>query len=304
MTHDNFTILLKSNGATSQVQPRSSNMIKLKNGNEVHNPKGVVGIIAEKTRDLSKSIIINGHNVSAKMKTTEFWVQTSGGQTKFSPVEGTISIIEKVPVTVGYTKFQDQSEDRERARDATFPIRTERSGGQADYSTGEQANKNYNSVDDAISKINAYINQYGNTMYPEELAETYILLGEFYLSIPHYDNAMICFDNAAEIYTEIDPTGLNAMEAELYLAEAEIYANEPDAKNVVRDLIDELLGDLEYYYDEYVYAGEIGEYNIQTDYCYDLVDTMDLLGWAYDLIDNEPEADKYYQAAANYPCQD
>jgi len=303
MTHENYTILLRANGSTSQVQPNSSNRIKLKNGNEVHDPKGVVGIIADKARDLNKSIIINGHNVSAKMKTTEFWVQTSGGQTKFTPVEGTISIIEKVPVTVGNNKFQNVTENRERPRNSTFPIRTERSGGEAAYSTGGQANKNYNSVNDAISRINAYLKQYGNTMYAEELAETYILLGEFYLNTLQYENAMICFDNSAEIYTDIDPTGLNAMEAELYLAEAEIYSNEPGAEDGVESLIDELIENLNYYYEEYVYAGEIGENDIQTDYCYDLVDTMDLLGWAYDLIDNEAEADKYYAAAEKYPCQ-
>ena len=305
MTHDNYTVLLKANGTVSQVSPRSSNMIKIDSkGNEVHNPKGVVGIVAEKTRDISKSIIINGHNVSAKMKTTEFWVDTSGDQTKFSPVEGTILIIEKVPVTVGHTKFQDKTENRERARNTTFPVRTERSGGEAAYSTGQQASKNYNSVNDAIVNLNAYINQNKNYMYPEELAETYILLGEFYLNTQHYENAMICFDNSAEIYTYIDPTGLNALEAELYLAEAQIYSNDPDGYTAVEETIEELIGDLEYYYNEYVYMGQIGAYEIQTDYCYEVVDTMDLLGWAYDLIDNEAEADKYYQALESYPCQD
>lgn len=302
-THDNYTILLRANGSTSQVQPNSSNRIKLNNGNEVHDPKGVVGIIADQARDLNKSIIINGHNVSAKMKTTEFWVQTNGGQTKFTPVEGTISIIEKVAVTVGNSKFTNTTENRERSRNATFPVRTERSGGDAAYSTGVQANKNYNSVNDAITTINAYINQYRNAMYPEELAEAYILLGEFYLNIQHYENAMICFNYSAELYTDIDPTGLNAMEAELYLAEAEIYSNQPNAKAGINSLIDELIDDLNYYYEEYVSAGESGENNIQAGYCYNLVDTMDLLGWAYDLIDNEPEADKYYAAAEKYPCQ-
>ena len=304
MTHENYTILLKANGSISQVQPNSSNRIKLTNGNEAHSPKGVVRIVAEKSRDLTKSIIINGKNVSAKMKTTEFWVDTRGEQTKFSPVEGTISIVEKVPVTVGFNKFQDQTEDRERARNATYPVRTERSGGQAAYTTGTQSAKNYNSVDDAIFKINEYLKQNSSYMYPEELAETYILLGEFYLNKDQYQNAITCFDYSAEIYTVIDPTGLNALEAELFLAEAQIYSGDPDGIVAVKETIEELLENLGYYYEEYVYAGEVEEYDIQRDYCYELVDALDLVGWAYDLINNEPEADKYYQAAANYPCQD
>lgn len=303
MTHDNYSILLRANGSTTQVQPNSSNRIKVQNGNEVHSPKGVVGIIADKSRDLNKSIIVDGINASAKMKTTEFWVDTRGGQTRFEPVEGTISIIEKVPVTIGFKKFEDKTEDRERARNATYPIRTERSGGQAAYSTGQKGSINYNSPYDAITKINAYINQNKNYMFPEELAETYILLGEFYLNTRQYENAMICFDYSAEVYTYTDPTGLNALEAELFLAEAQIYSNDPDGYVAAKDTIEELLDQLDYYYEEYVYAGQIGEVDIQTDYCYELVDTFDLLGWAYDLLNNEVEADKYYQAAAKYPCQ-
>jgi len=303
-THDNYTILVRSNGVTSQIQPNSSNMIKSTNGNEVHNPKGVVGIIADKSRDLSKSIIINGHNVSAKMKTTQFWVDSRGAQTKFSPVEGTITILEEVSVNIGNKKFEDKTENRERARDATFPVRTERSGGEPDYTTGQQQSKNYNTVYDAISTINTYIQQYGSNMYPLELADTYILLGEFYLNTGQYNNAISCFDYSAEIYTDVDPTGLDALEAELYLAEAQIYSNDPDGYDAVTETIDELLGDLQYYYEEYIYAGQIEEYDIQTDYCYQVVDTMDLLGWAYDLLDNEDEADKYYEAAEAYPCQD
>jgi tetratricopeptide (TPR) repeat protein len=141
-------------------------------------------------------------------------------------------------------------------------------------------------------------------MDPEELAETYILLGEFFLSEEDYENAMTSFNNAANIYTDIDPLGVNAMEAELYLAEAEIYSNEPNAVSGVLGLIDELLDNLEYNLEEYNYAGEIGEYDIQNDYCYELVNTNDLLGWAYDLIDNEAAADEYYRYAESYPCQD
>lgn len=303
MTHDNYTILLRANGSTTQVSPNSSNRIKVKDGNEVHSPKGIVGVVADKARDIRKSIIIEGNNVSAKMKTTEFWVDTRGGQTKFSPVEGTITILEKVPVTVGNQVFKDQTEDRERARDATYPLRTERSGGDAAYLTGQQSAKNYDSVNDAIYNINNYINQNSDYMYPEELADTYILLGELYLNNKDYRNAKICFNNSAEIYTYIDPTGLYALEAELYLAEAQIYSNDADGYTAVKTTIDELIDQYYYYYEEYVYAGEIQEYDIQTSYCYDLVDTLDLLGWAYDLINNETEADRYYNAAANYPCQ-
>jgi tetratricopeptide (TPR) repeat protein len=305
MTHDNYTVFIKANGSISKVSPNSSTMIKMDNkGNESHTPKGVVGIVAEKTRDLSKSIIINGRNVSAKMKTTEFWVDTRGEQTKFSPVEGTISIIEKVPVTIGGNVFKDESENREHARSSTYPVRTERSAGQEPYSTGQQASKNYDSVTEAINQIADYVNNFGNTMDSEELAETYVLLGEFYLNTMNYDNAKIAFDNAANIYTDIDPLGMNAMEAELYLSEAEIFSNDPNAVSGVKKLIQELLENLNYNLEEYNYAGQIGAYDIQNDYCYELVNTNDLLGWAYDLIDDEVAADEYYGYAESYPCQD
>lgn len=239
---------------------------------------------------------------------TEFYVEAFGKskKAKFTTEEGTIAIIQEVPITINEAAKNEKTRgNRGEGRELTTTKKIYSSAGE-EYIAGNVQPVSYRTYEEALRAFEQEINQkegQGN-FYMEEMADDFTLLGELYLDNGQYDQAIEPLRKAAYYNTEANPEDLMVLESYLYLAEALTYSsNEEDFNegvNFAQEVIRTLTEVVREYTEEYNYALELEDYDYAWDLCYELVDINEYLGWSYDLLDQFEQADQYYDASDAY----
>ncbi len=231
---------------------------------------------------------------------------------KFTTEEGTIAIIEEIPVTIDEkAKNQMGRSDKADERHLTTSKKTLNTVGDQyytenlkpiEYATYEEA---LAAFDDETYAKNEQVNlEYPDYPLIEELADDFTLLGGLYLENGQPDMAIDPLHIGLQ-YTEMtDPVGILTLESYLYLAEALIQSqdenNRNEGINYANTIVQTLNELLEEYLTEFDYAAANNDDDLAWEIAQELIDICEYLGWSHDLLGQTGAADEYYNLVDQY----
>lgn len=307
-THENTSISIMYKGQTQVMYPNSTLKVVIEsNGIKAQTLKGTVNHVLKDVKQKVGFYKAGNGYTWAHAEGTQFIVQANGQSknVKIQTSEGRVTIVDQVPVIINQsatTKIGGKA-----GAELNTTVRTTNSAGQQAYVTNQGAKKiqyqTYGEAIEAFEQETLYKEQIGNA-YVEELAENYSLIGELYMEIGEFDKAIEPLGKAFNYLSELDDEDLYIIDIYLYYCEA--LLNSTDTHNrqygdqLTNKIISILKSELDDYLMDYNYAYEDGDEEWAWDLCYDLVDINEYLGWAYELLDNYPEATEYYNLAATY----
>ncbi|QAA82538.1 hypothetical protein EI546_12775 [Aequorivita sp. H23M31] len=314
-TPEGTSIALLCKGQMQVMRPNSTLKLSfIKNGIKAETLTGVVQhVLKDIKNNLSFYKAGNGY-AWAHAEGTIFEVQAfeKSKKAKFTTQEGTISIIEEVPVTIAEKpKKEINRSEKAGERQLTTSKKTLNSAGDV-YITNEVPAIGYETFKDALNSLDDGIYSrdnnvdLGNPDYAliEELAGNFSLLGGLYLENDQPDMAIDPLRKATDYYELTDPEGFLTLESYLYLAEALILSkdenNKTEGKMSAKEIVRTLEKILYENVDDLGYAVKNGDHDLVWDIKDDLVTICDYLGWAYDLLDETGTANEYYQFAEEY----
>lgn len=221
--------------------------------------------------------------------------------------EGRVVITDEVPVRINQ-QAMTQGGGRD-GRELKTVVRTVNTAGQQYVTKSQSQPKVFRTYAEAIAAFEAETNrlEYSGGAYYEELADKFALIGELYLDVGEYDRAQEPLAKAFEYVQALDPEDPYVIDIMLYLAEASIYGTDREVQNMGVDLIRNFISigqeALNENIADFKYANNIGDSDWAWDLCYDLSDLYEYMGWAYDLLNQEEQANYYYKWADYYDNQ-
>ncbi len=314
-TSGGTSIAILCKGQTQIMKPNST--LKLSFVNNGIKAETLTGSVQHVLKDVKSKLSFykagNGYTwAHAEGTVFEVEAYNKSKKAKFSTQEGTIAIIEDIPVTIDEkAKNQIDRSGKAEERHLTSPRKTLNSAGQEyitnnlqpiEYATYEEA---LAAFDDETYGRNEAVNlQYPNWTLIEELAGDFTLLGGLYLENGQPDMAIDPLRIALEYNEMTDPEGILMLESYLYLAEALIQSEDEVNRNegvmyateIVKALNEVLEEDIE----ELDYAVENGDEDLAWEISYELVDICEYLGWSHDLLGQTEAADIYYDLVDQY----
>jgi len=308
-TPANTAISILYKGQTQIISPNSSLKVSIVNNGVI--AQTLTGKVQHVLKDVKQKLGFykagNGYTW-AHAEGTDFFVEAydKSKKAKFITLEGTIAILEEVPVSITQTATNLETHNgKTKERELTTTKRIYASAGQ-DYVTEELEPITYATYEEALYAFDDEINQLeaqGNA-YPEELADLFTLLGELYLDNGQFDEAIVPLAKSVEYNNQVDPEAIETLEAVLYFCEALINATSDEAHvqgvNLVQEIIGIFTEELKVYLSEYKYAYDIQDYDLAWELCNDLVDLNEYLGWSHDLLENYDQAEYYYKWSDYY----
>ncbi|MCA0132130.1 tetratricopeptide repeat protein [Winogradskyella alexanderae] len=308
-THANTSISVFYKGQTQIMHPNST--LKVIVDNSGIKAQTLKGTVQHALNDVKNKVGFyragNGYTW-AHAEGTQFTVEAAGNKSKavrISTSEGRVIITDEVPVSINQAAVT-QGGGREGHRDLKAVVRTSHTAGQQ-YTTGSNAQPiRYATYEEAIMAFEREVIKLEATgmAYYEELADSYTLIGELYLDLGWFDNAISPLNKAVEYTNLADPDDILILDSILYLAEA--YLNSSDninrntGYNITTELINGLIPELNSYIEQYNYANQMQDEDWAWDLCYDLVDINEYLGWSYMLLNNIDKANEFYVWADTY----
>ena len=270
---------------------------------EIHTINGLGGEITSTVSKLAgyNYKVNNGKGTTASARGTEFTFTDNSGsgneQANISTSEGSINIIDQVPVSIGGAA----PKVNKYGVSMTKSVSTEQSAGQQEFTSSNQP-VYYDNYDEAILALYGEVgSSYSD---PDERADDLTCLGDLYMYNEQPQQAISYYDQAVKIYMqEYGDDDIWTLEAKLALADAykqsgqsqQAYQIVDPVKNILTDFKDWDLEDLQYVRDY-----EFGE---GADLiCEDLIDVYGLLSWAYEILGNYDESNNYFNKMLN-PCQ-
>ncbi len=308
-----ISILCK--GQTQIMAPETS--LKLSFVNNGIKAETLTGSVKHVLKDVKSKLSFykagNGYTW-AHAEGTVFEVQAynKSKKAKFSTEEGTIAIIEDVPVSIAETaKNQIDRSGKADERQLTAPRKTLNTVGEEyitenirpiQYATYEEA---LDAFDDAIYAKNETLNiNNPDWVLVEELADDFTLLGGLYLENGEPDLAIDPLRIAVEYNHLTDPDGILTLESYLYLAEALIQSQEEAERSegitITNAIIEALNEALDEDIEEFDYALANQDEDLAWDIAQELIDICEYLGWSHDLLGETQAADQYYDLVDQY----
>lgn len=247
----------------------------------------------------------NGRGTTAAARGTQFtFTDMSEGNNEQAIVtteEGSINIVDKVPVTIG----GNSSVTNKRGKPLTKAKSRIQNEGDESF-TSSDAPIDY---DDYAQAISLMANEIQYIEDPDEKADNLLFLGDLYMDNNQPQNAINPFKEAMLIFEDYyGEEDLDSLEAQLSFAEALALSGYQDearselnkANEILQELVKFNIEDLNYIADlEYVDPEDDEAYDV---ICEELQEFYGLLGWVFEIAGDLPTSDKYY-AAMNNSCR-
>lgn len=312
------SIAILCQGQTQVMKPNSAlKLTFVKNGIKAETLTGnVQHVLKDVKSKLSFYKAGNGYTW-AHAEGTIFEVEAydKSKKAKFSTQEGTIAIIEDIPVSINEkAKNRIDRSGKAEERQLSTSRKTLNSAGEEyisnnvqpiEYATYEEA---LAAFDDETYGRNESVNlDNPNWTLIEELAGDFTLLGGLYLENGQPEAAIDPLRIASEYYEQTDPEGILTLESYLYLAEALIQSEDEDnsneGKTYATTIIETLNELLEEDIVEFDYAEANGDEDLAWEIADELVDICEYLGWSHDLLGETEAADLYYDLVDKYSLE-
>jgi hypothetical protein len=239
----------------------------------------------------------NGKGTTAAARGTDFtFTDLSDGKEEKATIttnEGTISIIDQVPCTINGAPVKNNR----KGGVTTKSVSSTQTAGDNAYTSSDEP-LDYATLDAAISYISNEIKR--GATDPEDLADDLMCLGTLYMDMENPGEAIKAYNQAAKIYEELyGHDDMVTIEANLYLADALAgtgnSGNKSLSGNMIEDMISLLLENLSFDLEDLDFLKEEDDEEMMELICEDILDTYELLGWAYDLAGNTEQRDEYYE---------
>ena len=314
-TSDGTSISILCKGQTQIVSPNSALKVSLVNNGIM--AETLSGNVKHVLKDVKSKLSFykagNGYTW-AHAEGTVFDVEafSKSKKAKFSTEEGTIAIIEEVPVSINEAaKNQIDRSGKADERHLTASRKTLNTVGDEyiteniqpiQYATYEEA---VNAFDDETFTKNERVNlNYPDWPLIEELADDFTLLGVLHLENGQPDMAIDPLRLAADYTSATDPEGILTLESYLYLSEALILseeeANHNEGMTMAATIVETLNEALDESIADFDYATANNYDDLTWDIAQDLIDICEYLGWSHDLLGETEAADIYYNLVDQY----
>ena len=255
----------------------------------------------------------NGRGTTSAARGTEFTFtdmsQGDNEQAYITTQEGSINIIDKVPLTIG----GQSSVTNKRGQPMTKAVSRVQNQGDAQY-TSTDTPVNYSDYREAINYIVAEVNSIED---PEERADNQLCLGDLFMELNEYANASNYFYEAYQFFNYYyGPEDTYTLEAALSLAEAYYFygyqnndaSYQNEGVNILGNVKQTLINleywnkkdlayieSLDYFDDDDVLAYEI--------ICEEQIEVFGLLGWVYEIEGETKRSNNYYSMMLNGTCR-
>lgn len=314
-TPDQTSISIFCKGQKQIMEPNSTLKLTLaNNGIKAQTLTGTVKHVLENVKgSLSFYVAGNGYTW-AHAQGTVFEVQAfeKSKKVKFSTENGTIAIIEEVPVTVNEAaKSQPKGSGKGKERELSTSQKTVNTAGQVYISENVQPIE-YATYEEALSAFDTETYSRNETVDPNnpdwalvaELADDFALLGGLYLENGQPEMAIDPLRQAVIYYEETDPEGILTLEAYLYLSEALIFSENEGNRNEGLSYVEIIKKPLQEIWEEDIeelnYASTNGDDDYAWEIAQELVEVCEYLGWSYDLLGETETAEQYYNMVDQY----
>lgn len=309
------SIAILCKGQTQVMKPNSA--LKLSFVNNGIKAETLTGSVQHLLKDVKSKLSFykagNGYTwAHAEGTVFEVEAYNKSKNAKFSTQEGTIAIIEDIPVNINEkAKNQIDRSGKAEERNLTTSRKTLNTAGE-EYVTNNFQPIEYATYEEALGAFdietyekNGAVNlDYPNWTLIEELAGDFTLLGGLYLENGRPDMAIDPLLLASKYYELTDPEGILTLESYLYLAEAMIQSenesNRSEGVTYATEMIKVLNEALEEDIVEFDYAMANGDEDLAWEISYELVDICEYLGWSHDLLGETEAADIYYNLVDEY----
>lgn len=314
-TSEGTSISIFCKGQTQIVAPNSALKVSLVNNGI--KAETLTGSVKHVLKDVKSKLSFykagNGYTW-AHAEGTVFEVEafSKSKKAKFSTEEGTIAIIEEVPISINEAaKNQIDRSGKADERHLTASRKTLNTVGDEyfteniqpiQYATYEEA---VDAFDDETYAKNELVNL-DNPDWPliEQLADDFTLLGGLYLENGQPDMAIDPLRIAADYTSATDPDGILTLESYLYLSEAMILseeeANHNEGMTMAATIVETLNEALDESIIDFDYATANNDDELAWDISQDLIDICEYLGWSHDLLGETEAADQYYNLVDQY----
>ncbi len=309
------SIAILCKGQTQVMKPNST--LKLSLVNNGIKAETLTGSVQHVLKDVKSKLSFykagNGYTwAHAEGTVFEVEAYTKSKKAKFSTQEGTIAIIEDIPVSiVEPAKNQIERSGKAEERNLTTSRKTLNNSGQ-EYITENIQPIEYATYEEALGAFDVETYARNETVKVEspnwtlieELADDFTLLGGLYLENGQPDMAIDPL-RIASAYNELtDPEGILTLESYLYLSEALIQSEDEVNRNeglaYASSIVEALNEVLEEYIEEFDYAVANGDEDLAWEISYELVNICEYLGWSHDLLGQREAADIYYNLVDQY----
>ena len=314
-TSEGTSISILCKGQKQIVAPNSALKVSLvKNGIQAETLNGSVKHVLKDVKSkLSFYKAGNGYTW-AHAEGTVFEVEafSKSKKAKFSTEEGTIAIIEEVPITIDEkAKNNIDRNGKAEERQLSTSKKTLNTAGQ-EYVTENLQPIEYATYEEALAVFDAETFAKNETVdlsdpdWPliESLADDFMLLGGLHLENGQPDAAIDPLRIAVDYNNLIDPEGIIALESYLYLSEALILSmdegNHNEGMQTASNIVDTLSQILNEDLEEFDYAVENGDNDLAWEISEEVVDICEYLGWSHDLLGEQEAAEKYYNLVDQY----
>jgi tetratricopeptide (TPR) repeat protein len=243
----------------------------------------------------------NGKGTTAASKGTEFtFTDLSDGKVEkasISTKEGTINIIDQVPCTIN----GEPVKNNRKGGVTTKSVLSTQTAGDNTYTSSDEP-LDYATLDAAIRYIRNEIER--GATDPEDLADDLMCLGTLYMDMENPGEAIKAYGQAAEIYDDLyGPEDIVTIEAKLNLADALVTTENPGNQSLgvkmANKQISLLLEILSFDLEDLEFLKDENDAESLELICEDILDTYELLGWAYDITGNTEKSDEYYELMEN-----
>lgn len=295
---DNAVVWLNSNGNSQRLGPGSKHMASAGAKGESHQTFwGEVMHYVENKLNFYTASGPSGDKQQGAVQGTVFTVTAVGKNVNFKTQEGRVAVQQKVPLNISENSQSKRSKEHKLETTKTAYLDA---GNEQTYNYNDNQQITYATYAEAIAVFKQEVDQlYTNGEDAEYIVEFYTLLGELYLDSGDSEGAIESFEIAIELYIEeLDPEDTMLGVNYLGLAEANFLADNQDAgMKIWEKAISLIVQDMENNQIDFDYFVSAEDYSTAWAIGWNFVDNLDNLGWAYDLVSDNPQSEEFYNSA-------
>jgi hypothetical protein len=314
-TTNGTSISVLCKGQTQIVAPNATLKVSLvNNGIKAETLSGSVKHVLKDVKSkLSFYKAGNGYTwAHAEGTVFEVEAYSKSKKARFSTQEGTIAIIEEVPISINEAaKNQIDRNGKADERQLTASRKTINTVGDTYITENIQPIQyaTYKEAVDAFDDETYAKNEHVNLNYPdwtliEQLADDFMLLGGLYLENGQPDMAIDPLRYSVAYTSATDPGGILILESYLYLSEALILSEDESNYNEGMSMATTIVESLNEVLDESIidfdYATANQDDELAWDIAQEIIDICEYLGWSHDLLGETQAADQYYDLVDQY----
>ena len=299
----NTVVWLGSNGNNQRLGPGSRHMASAGAKGEVH--KTFFGSVAHYVKNKLNFYRASGpsNKQQGAVKGTIFTVTAVGKDVKFFTQEGQVAVSRKVALNISEQSQNSRGRNQQLETTKTTYLNA---GNEQMYYHNSNEQITYASYEEAIAEFKRELDGlYDDGVDAEFIVEYFTLLGELYLDDGNAEMAIDSFETAIDLYEEeLDPEDPLLADNYLGLAEAFYMAGyQEDGNETWNKATSFIVRDMENNELELNYFIQIEDYDTAWSIGMDVVDNLYNLGWAYYLINDTTNGDKFYAMAREIESQ-